>query len=364
MFLLSSADFASASALRRSGELDGTTEKNSPEPDSLLLMDGILDQFDPAQEHFTYDPLLSQVPVESGSSTLRAVGGATFRALRERQPLGVALGVAPLLDGLAQNLLRRALNDGPTISTVGSLERPRRSILGFREPREELSLYELFAELNRLSNWRDRSLQSGGTIREWKCGVRLQRHWVVLSVRALVNGSGVPFQIESMELSPSNSISEHTQLKIGKSVTAALEDQKRRLQLADLYRKAPMAPALPAELRSKLKSALADMGIPNGSYSREGFSLGRFPYGRTVAPIKSRRTQATDLIFKRCECGAVESVSLLGCNEEQKRFFRNFSKGQIQPWHRSICPRREYSYDYEYEMDSLDSLFVGDWTGI
>lgn len=357
MFLISSADFASASALRRSEGLEANTEKERPEPDSLSLMNNLLGQFNFLSHRgsLIYDQVLSEVPVESGSSTLRAVGGATYRARSEAQAMGVALGTVPLLDGLAQGLIGKALSSVDFPATTGSLSAPRRTIWRDLEPREEdvVPLYELFVELNKLSLWRNRPFLSHRTQRQWKCGVLFGLQWLTLTVIANVNGSGVPFEISSIDLSRPKKVSESERLRVDNGLTAAIEDQNRRIKLADLYGKTPLAPAIPAYIRAKLKAVLEDMGIPNGSYSREGFSSGRFPYGRTVASIEGRKHSGNSIIFERCSCGAVESVHLLNCSDEQKRFFRNFSKSSIRPWHLSICPHSK-----EKELDGFPSPFV------
>jgi len=358
MFLLSSTDFASAESLRRSGEDRSKGLKEKPEPDSLRLMDGILEQFLPRSGFMGYDLVLSQVPVEQGYSTLRAIGGATFRAREEHQVSNVPLGKQALLDGLAQNLLQRALSTASNFPVAGSLTPARLTILGSRKSKEKLSLKYFFAELNTLSNWRDRPISylDRTALKDWKCGVLIGHSWLNLLVRAEVNGSGVPFRIYSMELLRSSEINERTQIEIGNAIIDAVEDQKRRIGLAERYEKAPLAPALPAELRAKLKSVLEDMGIPNGSYSREGFSSGRFPYDRTVSPITGRHP-SNSLVFERCSCGAVKAVKLQNCNEEQKRFFRNFSKGQLRNWHRSICSQLR-----EAELDELRDPFESSWS--
>jgi len=305
-------------------------QEELPEPDSLRLMEKVYAQFDRKIGIKGYRTTLSN-KADSSYEDLRAIGWATHRAERELLPEGYSPGKRPLLDGLAINLIDQVFND-ELDSYLLSERFPKRHIFKGRQVENPISLDQLMQDLIDLSSWESKSPGAGSPAKTWEIGVSDRiAGWGKLTFLADI-------RVEHRETTIFAVSSPDDWLKrVVQGINGVLDDMVRRRGLARFYGDTKKAPALPADLRAMLKEELEGIGVPNGTYSREGFSSGYFPYPVTTSEIKDRRTTATHLIFLRCDCGAVKGVTLRGGFKRQKSTLTSFTKNQIVPWHDSFC---------------------------
>jgi len=305
-----------------------------PEQDAIELMDRFFNEFNRSYGARSYDPVFSDMTM-STPSMLRSIAGATLRAQEELSIPGYKGNDRPLLDGLAINLMDKVLLDAPSgLGYTLSFQFPRRNLFGVRGTPEPKSLSEVMADFVDPANWADRPKERGLSIRE--LGLFLPgRGWRLLTFFADI--SMLPGRSSILEVKLQSKDRDIGSEYLESGLNRVLKDQVRRNDLARSYSATPIAPGLPADLRAGLKAALESIGIPNGAYSREGFSSGRFFGKITEVVLKNRTTTATHLKFIRCKCGAVRSVSLQSGSRRQNAVLNSFTFDQIVPWHDSFC---------------------------
>lgn len=298
-------------------------------------MDRLFKEFNRSYGVRSYDPVFSDSPV-STPSMLRSVAGATLRAQEELSIPGYRGTDKPLLDGLAINLIDKVLREALSESDYTLSDHfPKRNLFGVRETVEPMTISEIMRSLVDPFAWRDKTQNEEGYFvrdlglsfpnRDWNRLTFLANISSISSQNAIM---GVKLQTKDKDIALGG---------VESALNRVLKDQMRRNELAKKYWSAPVSPGLPADLRAGLKAALESIGIPNGSYSREGFSSGRFLERQTQAVLKSRTTAATHLKFNRCKCGAVRSVELQPGSRKQGAVLNAFSFNQIVPWHDSFC---------------------------
>lgn len=305
-----------------------------PERDAVALMDRLYNEFHRDYGIRSYDPAFSRSDA-STTTMLRSLGGATLRAQQELSIAGYRGSESPLFDGLAINLIDKLFTDAFEDSYEISEYFPRRNFLGVREAVTSQSLNTVVANLADTDVWRKHPRDENGRA-QWDLGLSFTTgSWKKLTIFAEIPEYGSKASISEVKLQDGDKIPEFEGIE--SKFNRIILDQSRRNDLAKSYEATPVAPGLPADLRAGLKAALESIGIPNGTYSREGFSSGRFPERQTQAVLKHRTTAATHLKFNRCRCGAVRSVELQSGNRRQNAALNSFSFGQIVPWHDSFC---------------------------
>jgi len=300
---------------------------DTPDPDAVRLIKKYGMLFESRGQISTviaYGPGYS-LP-ESSAEIRRAIGGATLLYRKGEK----------LVDGMTLELIHRAgksasFKDFRAISL-------RRRWFGRRKRSEPFPLLPMAESLGSSELWKMLPSKSPGGPKYIEFGYRFTNRGTpisgpkitflgtvdsltgeVTSIRAEANDQGFP-QVKAFI----------------RELNWAFEDYERRTELAELYRSAPVATGMSAELRAQIKAGLESVEIVNGSYSREGFSSGPFPYPQTRTNI---RDTAMTLVFSRCSnCGSVEELTIEGAElPEQELAVARLSSGAVAPWHESIC---------------------------
>lgn len=351
MFLLTSENLKRETALHKS--LSAPVILEDPEHDAIAEIERFKKLFLHGTDvhRYGYSVEDSAKTAESSGERLRAIGAATYErsnALGCPGPLG---GREWLIDGLAKNLLRNLLS-AVTIRTApaGAL----------RKATAEVSFSELMRLIGSSSQWD--SVKSKANIRE--------REY-------LISGEGIDERLiflgHPLGLSPSTGMVSGVKMwgrgkprslaggNLKRAINGIFEDQNRRITLSYEYDQSPEANALPAPLRAEIKRALEAVGIPNGSYSREGFSSGKFPYRFTYAPIQDSQA---GLIFSRCSnCRSVKSLSIENGSYDQLRTVWELTETHISPWHERICGSERYTTATRSRLSFKDQLWELKWLG-
>lgn len=305
-----------------------------PERDATELMDRLYNEFHWKHGVRSYDPTFSQSDLSS-ATMLRAVAGATLRGQQEFSIYCYERNDKPIFDGLAINLIDKLLKEASGGSYGLSSHFPGRNLFGVRERVNPQSLNLIMERLADPHSWKIRTRNEDGHI-IWELGLYFeQMGWKKLTLVAELSDLNSKVHIYEVKLQDGDKIPEFDGIEL--RLSKIILDQGRRNDLAKRYETTPVAPGLPADLRAGLKAALESIGIPNGTYSREGFSSGRFLGRTTETVLKNRTTTATHLKFFRCKCGAVKSVSLQSGRNKQNAVLNSFSFDQIVPWHDSFC---------------------------
>lgn len=328
MFLITEFDRRSLNASVQARRDDG-----GPEPDAQLPIDSLLGQFKPGigMNNLTYFPMGSSVNPRESQEQLRAIAGATYE---HRKSHGEDQ-MPPLLDGLAVNLFWKAFYSFTSLSRVNEIAQPVEKTSIFRSPAHEvIGLKGALEKLKDPAAWTDK-LKSDST-RDMVFLMPMARSVEKLVFTALVDRLGDPSTVYPEEI---------ISVKIGKGdswrvfeneLQEILNDQIRRNSLALRYKHTPRGPGMPAWLRAEVKERLEDIGIDNGSYSRAGFSSGRFP--DLITRSRVRLPYPAILVFSRCDrCRRVESLSCDTDKEHLKRSVAKISKSSISPWHERNC---------------------------
>lgn len=336
MFLITEFDRQSLKASERARRDDG-----GPEPDALRPMEKLLGQFEsglPLGE-ITYFPMSSSVNPRESQEQLRAIAGATYE---HRKSYGESQ-IPPLLDGLAVNLFWKAFCGFTSLSKVSQLAQPVEKKSVFKSsPPEVVGLKGALEKLKDPAAWTGK-LKPDST-RDMVFLMPMARSVERLVFTALVDRLGDPSTVYPEEI---------ISVKIGKGdrwhhfeneLQEILSDQIRRNSLALRYKHTPRGPGMPAWLRAEVKKSLDDIGIDNGSYSRAGFSSGRFP--DLVTRSRVNLPYPATLVFSRCErCRRVRSLSCDTDKNHLKRSVEKISQNSIRPWHDRSCAKQ---VDFKY----------------
>jgi len=303
-----------------------------PEPDALTKIDFFSGQFSPSlpSGFLTYSPNISLISGRSDSENLRAIGAAT---LLFQTP-------GRLLDGLSANLLRQLVRSMSFSETPFGELSPARNMLGRRGFSEIFSPDELFERMANPSFWEPRRLVDKSANKGFDLSFRVAGKTEVLRVlgRASFVSSSPVWVLQGVDPRLKLKTAEAKEFAAG--LDGIIDDFNSRSALAETYSKAPHARGLPPELRAQIKMTLELAGVPNGSYSRVGFSSGVFPYGVTEVPVLGSHKV---LHFERCRsCGSVKELSIhyqtsgdhVGSSQGP---MAGLTERHIGPWHRSIC---------------------------
>lgn len=328
MFLLTS------DSLRRERELQKALpvfkEGDSPEPDALRAIEKLEALFLPnfSRNKLSYDTEASiKTPLSSGEH-LRALGGATSRMRQARMNPGHYHEGSWLIDGLARELLRELLAD-VTIRTAPASAMSRSTT--------QVNFDELMDLLSNSIQW---------NFTRSKPGLSRDREYLItadgINERLIFQGNSVGMSLSTRMISGVKMTGRGRPRSLAggnlkRAVNRIFEDQNRRIGLSFEYERVPEALGFPAQLRAEIKRSLETAGIPNGSYSREGFSSGKFLYRYTRAEIKD---SSSELLFRRCSyCRSVQSLSANGGSYDETQAVWKLTENHIGPWHRSICNR-------------------------
>lgn len=299
----------------------------SPEPDARRQIDRFLKLFRLGSGFFSltrmdYTPRLSELAAESHNETLRAIGAATLMGRRADW----------LFDGLAINLI------GSVFDTYGGYFGTKkfeffepsgsRRPFGnqFKVPRE---LSYLLIQVASLVTWNELPEDSSPT-KTYRMPLKMdgKKGELSLVARRLLDST---FELSEINLRISSQPSDLK--RANEKFSEIVEDLRRRTALAELYRNAPEALGMPAELRAKLKAILEEEGIPNGSYSRTAFSSGPFPFERTTIKVKD---SGQELVFHRCaHCADVKALTIEDPIWDDPS--KDVAFEELWSWHRSIC---------------------------
>ena len=327
-----------------------------PEPDSVREMDRIRKLFDlPLVDSYDYRVEQSQKSIHASGELLRAIGGATYEHREGRGRPGGRSEATYLLDGLAQGLLA-ALFAGVSISTAPS---------GASRTTSEMLFTELMASISPSDSWALK-LKHSGKVKERDYLITVEGVTERLVFRAsstdLLDRS---FQQQNArELLPVSLTGRAKPRslrgrRLKEQINSVIEDQSRRTRLALEYAAAPVSQALPPELRAEIKRKLEAVDIPNGSYSREGFSSGKFFYRFTQAQIKGR---AYSLLFQRCSfCRSVCRLSIPHGSYEQQEAIWKLNEDSVYPWHSSICDSSRLTSARRSSMLYLTQAWEENW---
>lgn len=271
----------------------------------------------------------SSAKSESSSGELiRAIAGATHRMSSVKGAPGPRAGGDWLLDGFTRNLLR------PLFVNVRISTSPGNSLARIGK---EISFSELMALIGSSRQWESTKLKTGVREREYRIrGEGIDERLIFLghplglgSSTGMISGLKLWGRGKPRSLAGGN---------LKRAINAVLEDQTRRIDLSYEYERSPEALALPAALRAEIKRVLEAVGIPNGSYSREGFSSGKFPYRFTHAPIQG---SSSALLFSRCSsCRTVDRLLVENGSYDGIRAAWELTEEQIGPWHERVCSRK------------------------
>ncbi len=316
------------------------------------------------QEQFRSDLSLSSVDYLVGSSGLREhdydyilrdIGGATAKARERQSRLKESRGDEPILDGLAQNLIRKLFWEyyGPGYQS-NTVRTGAKAFLRIK-PGDNIFLDTMLDSLNRRDSWLEESnIPRGGWKQQTFFALGVSGKPIELAFLAEEDSQG-NFTLRSVRTKYRSSVAYLEGVTDGDFMLRShlndiIQDHQRRTELARLYSEAPRVSGFPAPLRAALKAGLEAMGIPNGSYSRLGFSSGRFPYAQVRTRVQSWRRSEDDssdpvLLFERCPwCGIVCRLKVEGVDRLQEPMGR-LSEELIEPWHSSICEERTARFD-------------------
>lgn len=322
------------SAVQRKGD--------SVEPDAVSYMNELSAQFSATLDYrnLKYDPALTLLAPDRWSSELRAIGGATWQCRKNLTPAHCEGLERVPMDGLAVNQLYREvrLALGSSMGSISTVKGP----FGSGVPEEKLSWGDFIRRLNDISEWSALKRDSDG-VREMVFSISIagKREPLIFVAEPAKPPASYFGEVTIIGVKQKGRgrprTDESRWLKDG--ITAVFKDLKRRTALADLYAAAPQTSGMPAALRSAIKKGLETVDIPNGSYSREQFSSGRFPFQENRVEVSSS-DRDTVLIFSRCSyCGSVDSLSIENGTEAQESVCDLLTARSIEPWHLENCPR-------------------------
>ena len=315
-----------------------------PEPDAFIEMDKIFSYFARGSaESLAYSTDMSKLDGAKHPNELRAIGGATYRAIQSEG--------LPLLDGLAANLLRRLFSGGSyyTDLAVKNLH----SLLWDSAAKKytALSVDELIRYINTPEYWKPVPLK--GRKKEFEFSLRIGGSGRQKLVFTASFDDGDPWptddpqELIDVRIGGKFSAPELPGQLLDKDFREILADQRRRRKLADEFERAPRVRGIKWSIREAIAQELQKIGIRRNSYSREAFSSGRFPYPTTRTSVKK---QKWDLVFGRCEhCGVVKELSVEPHDERMRYTDARYELQRVQnvcerlterkllPWHESFC---------------------------
>lgn len=344
MFLITETEDELLPAALRGESPSRKPNYQGPEPDALVEMDKIFSQFAPGSlESFSYTVADSQLDEHLGCTTLRAIGGATYRSIKDEGK--------PLLDGLAANLLRRILNNGGyselAVKNLHSLIFDSASKKFTSLPVDELIRY-----LNDPEYWKPLPLKGRTKEFEFSISTVSKRRERMVFIASFDDGdpwpTDSPLELMCVRIGGKFGGPDLFGQILEREIANVLEDQQRRRKLAERFQNAPRVRGIKGSIRETIARDLQKAGVRRGSYSREGFSSGRFPYPTTRSAIDGRKW---DLLFRRCEhCGAVKELTVEP-HDERTRYTdarsglnriedacARLTTWEIGPWHESFCP--------------------------
>ena len=317
-----------------------------PEADASTEMDRIFSSFAPTSDQIVEYPIakLEASPLNETimPNLLRAIGGATYRALQSEGRL--------LLDGLAVNCLRKVLEQhGCTELSAKNLHS-----LVFESAAKKYSripVDELIRYINTPGYWDLLPLKGRKKGFEFSLRIRGGRRQKLVFVASFDGEDPWPTDgpQELIEIRIGGKISAPDTLGqlLGLELDRILMDQKARRRLAERFAAAPRVRGIKGSIRESIGRELEGIGIPQESYSREGFSSGRFPYSTTRTPVEGKKL---DLIFGRCEhCGVVKELTVEPQDERMRytddryelhraeNVCAELTRKELAPWHESFC---------------------------
>lgn len=295
---------------------------------------------------------------------LRDIGGATSQGREWQRRLS---DEEPLLDGLAQNLIRKLFREyygsghyGDTVA-LGA-----KSFMRIK-PGVEIRLQQMFDLLNSGDAWyRETNVPRSWWKQQTFFAQGLGKKFIELAFLAEWSTPRGRFVLQTVRTKYRSSAAylegaTDGDFMLRSELNGIIQDHCRRTELAELYEAAPRVSGLPAPVRAGLKAGLEKIGIANGSYSRLGFSSGRFPYAQVRSRVHNwKRSDEDDsdptLLFERCPwCGIVCRLKVEGVARLEESVAK-LSSAVLEPWHSSVCEERTARFEAQIRDAPIQPL--------